>query len=159
MSFLLSLTSSTADQAGKALAEYRTYLESVRRDLPPSAHEFASAPWHYDFADHRCPHDSWLETLTISEPSSGTRKEKRQCQIRVHLLGAFHDGYIDLSYLNVRSYSFSGASVLPDTAHGEWLIDEVRLSQRKLVEHEVLFSSGSHWLIESEDIRSRWVQA
>lgn len=40
--------------------------------------------------------------------------------------------------------------------HGDWLIDEIRLSDRGLVLHEILFSSGARWLIESEDIEYTW---
>lgn len=159
MSFLLTLPSCSAEQAQKALAEYKTYLQSIRKNLALSAYEFASADWHYDFVDHRCPHDSWLEALTISEPASGLREEERHVEVAARLLGAFHDGHIELSYRNVRSYSLSGAfGGSKNAGHRDWLIDEVRLSQANFVEHEVLFRDGSRWLIESEDIHFRWVQ-
>jgi hypothetical protein len=39
------------------------------------------------------------------------------------------------------------------TGHGDWLYDEIRLSERGLVLHEVEFSSNGHWLIECKDIK------
>jgi hypothetical protein len=95
-SFIDSLVSQSSPQElVKAFQDYRNFLLSVKERLPPSAYEFAAAPWHYDHENHRCPHDCWVESLLIREPSSGAR-------------------------------------------------------------HEVLFSSGAHWLIESEDIQFRW---
>jgi hypothetical protein len=46
-------------------SEYRDYLASVRTQLPPAAYDFATAPWHYDFADHRAPHDGWVDEVII----------------------------------------------------------------------------------------------
>ena len=160
MSFLLETLSkrSTAEEVQQALTNYRAHLESIRGDLPSSAYDFASAPWHYDYVDHRCPHDSWVESLLISEQSGGERHTTRWCDIQVRLLGAFHDGRLELSYRNV-SYYLLGASIAaaPPVGHGDWLADEVRLSDNKLALHEILFSTGSKWLIESQDIEFRWL--
>src|SRR5919202_1729543 len=137
---------------------YRRYLDSVREQLPPAAFAFATADWHYAFSDHRCPHDAWVEALTISEPASGERQEQRRIDIHVRLLGAYHDGHIDLYYRDVRSYTLE----LPASpsrikiGHGDWRDDEVRLSERGLVLHEIVFVGGSHWLIECEDIQYEW---
>jgi hypothetical protein len=141
-------------------ADYRKYLESVREKLPLSAYEFAVAEWHYNSERHECPHDAWVESLVVSEPFSGERREKRSLEIRVRLLGAFHDGYIDLRYKSVQSYSLETPAefkMLPlNVGHGDWLKDEIRLSESGSVLHEVEFSRGSKWLIECEDIVYRW---
>ena len=141
---------------------YYSYLKSVREDMPQNAYSFAIADWHYDHSDPRCPHDGWLETLIVKEPSSGERNELREVEIRVELLGAFHDGLIELTYPGVRSYLLQrGGRNLDRSAdlsegHGDWMIDEVRLSDKGNVLHEVKFSEGSRWTIESEDIVYRW---
>lgn len=139
---------------------YAEYLESVRGRLPASAYAFASAPWHYDFADRRCPHDSWVESLTISEPSSGDRRQHRSLEIAVRLLGAYHDGHISLTYKVVHSYllksPYEYAGPPLDVGHGDWLADEIRLSDRGLVLHEVEFSRGGRWLVECEDVTYEW---
>jgi len=159
MSILLNVLNrdKTSEEIEQAFRDYHAYLKSMRSFLPPSAHEFASASWHYDYTDHRCPHDSWVETLLIREPSSGDRHEAREIEIAIRLLGAFHDGYLELSYPGVRSYSTSGFAGTSKIGHGEWLVDEVRLSDNNLVLHEILFSNGSRWIIESRDIQFRWV--
>jgi hypothetical protein len=160
MAFLLEVFGrrNTPEEAKKAFADYTSYIQSIRESLPSSAYEFAVAPWHYNYKEHRCPHDSWVESLVISEPSSGSRHEKREIAIAIRLLGAYHDGHLELSYPGVRSYSLSCQT--PEASkigHGDWLIDEVRFSDKHFVLHEILFSTRSRWLIESRDIEFRWV--
>jgi len=161
MSFLLDPPASSLgpQEIVEVFAKYSEYLDSIRNALPQFAYEFAVAPWHYNARDHRSPHDSWVESLTISEPATGSRHENRHLEIAVRLLGAYHDGYLELSYPEVQSYSFIGASHAAENAgHGDWLVDELRLSERGLVLHEILFRSGSRWLIEAKDIRVTWEQ-
>jgi hypothetical protein len=150
--------SSRPKEIDKTFAEYRGYIESVRSKLPVSAYKFAVADWHYDATDHRCLHDSWVESLQIREPSTGNRHHVRETEITVRLLGAYHDGSLELSYSGVCSYSLSGKiPAQPKTGHGDWLTDEIRLSDEDFVLHEIVFSSGSHWLIECLDIAVRWL--
>ena len=144
-------------EIAKAFQDYRNFLLSIRERIPASAYEFAAAPWHYDHEDHRCPHDSWVESVQIREPSSGTRREKRDLEIDVRLFVAFHDGYLELFYHRVHSYSFSVKKPGKGQIwHGDWLVDEVAISANGFVLHEVIFSSDSRWTIEAEDIRHRW---
>jgi hypothetical protein len=78
------------------------------------------------------------------------------------LLGAYHDGHIKLVYTKVRSYDLTigpKREAQAQRGHGDWLIDEIRLSDRELVLHEILFASGARWLIESEDIEYTWEPA
>jgi hypothetical protein len=163
MRFLLHQHSSDANDERARRNQFDAYVEylaSVRERLPANAYFFAAAPWHYDFSDHRCPHDSWLESLSVIEISSGDRNQDRSVLIKVSLLGAYHDGTIEISYQRVDSYSLDkqGANITPplNVGHGDWLIDEVRLSDRGFILHEIEFSSGSRWLIECEDIEYRW---
>lgn len=139
---------------------YRDYLLSIRERLPSSAYEFATAEWHYDPQASQCPHDAWVNKLIIVEPASGDRQENRSIEILVELLGPYHDGHIHLTYKNVRSYSLETPPEfkLPplNVGHGDWLTDEIRLSDRDLVLHEIEFSRGSRWLIEAEDIVYEW---
>jgi len=151
-------TSHTPEQINEAFSDYRGYLLSVRNSLPSSAYEFASALWHYDHSDHRCPRDAWAESLLVREPSSESRREVREIEVAIRLFGAFQDGHLELSYAGVRSYSSLGVTGKPKIGHGDWLVDEVRLSDNNLVLHEILFSSGSRWIIESRDIQFRWVR-
>jgi hypothetical protein len=135
---------------------YREYLQSIRDRLPLSAFEFATAAWHYDYSDHRCPHDSWVESLAIVEPAGGERLQHRTLHISVRLFGAYHDGHVLLDYSDVNTYSLEKRKT--QAAHGDWLVDEIRLSENGLVLHEVVFNSGSRWLIEAADISYEWHQ-
>lgn len=132
--------------------KYRQYLHENKRMFPSSAYGFATAEWHYDLNDHRCPHDSWVQSFKIYEDSSGSRSEVRKAQISVELLGAYHDGVIKIDYVNVSSYNLSTHS----NCHGDWLYDEVRISAVGGVVHEIDFES-SHWVIECADIKYQWL--
>jgi hypothetical protein len=141
--------------------EYYRYLQSVRKSLPPSAFAFANAPWHYDYSDHKCPHDAWVESLNINELSSGERSQYREIEINVRLLGAYHDGHIELLYKKALSYSLTSSAEFKMSplgeGHGDWLIDEIRLSERGFVLHEINFSKGGNWIIECTDIDYKWI--
>jgi hypothetical protein len=161
MAYILGALHGPWEERERRFAAYRQYLQSIREQLPPAAFAFATADWHYNFADPRCPHDAWLETLTITEPATGARQERRRIDIHAHLLGAYHDGHIALAYRNVRSYTLAqpaptAGPPFPETGHGDWRDDEIRLSPRGLVLHEVVFSGGGQWLIECEDVLYEW---
>lgn len=81
----------------------------MRNQLTPAACNFASAPWHYDFNDHRAPHDGWVEETVIGEAASGERKEHRSLEIVIKLFGAYHDcqAGVDGS-LNAAMFPISG---------------------------------------------------
>lgn len=79
-------------------------------------------------------------------------------EIDIRLLAPYHDGTTALKYRGVLTYSLEAPFVsLPRSiGHGDWLADEIRLSARGNVLHEVEFSRGSRWLIECEDIEWRY---
>lgn len=130
---------------------YPEYLATISERLPASAREFALAKWHHDFNDHRAPHDAWVESIAISELATGDRQEIRQTNIKVRLLGAYHDGHIEIDYINVFKYSIGSA----DENHGDWLYDEIRLSTGGNVLHEIEIG-GTTWMIECKDISYCW---
>ena len=137
-------------------SKYCDYLASVRTQLPPAAYNFATAPWHYDFSDHRAPHDGWLDEIAIREPASGNRKEYRSLEIVVRLFAAYHDGHIELKYLVVQNYSLA-CGEHGGQGHGDWMYDEIRLSDRGYVLHEIEWSRGGRWLIECGDVSYTWI--
>ncbi len=141
---------------------YLRYLESTKDLLPPSSFTFATASWHWDVNDHRCLHDSQLESLDLTELHSQGDPGDRRINVKVDLLGPFHDKRIHLEYLNVTKYELTMSKKTspwpssPSTTHGDWLIDEVRLSEDGNVENEIIFSLGARWIIECSDIRYYW---
>lgn len=75
------------EEIERRIKEYERYLEAIRTVLPPSAYTFATT---VPFRRDRSLYDAWVESLTISEPSSGERSQIRYAEIRVRLLGAWH---------------------------------------------------------------------
>jgi hypothetical protein len=130
---------------------YRDYLASISSKLPAAARDFALADWHYDFRDHRAPHDAWVESVAVIETGSGERQENRSLDIKLRLLGAYHDGHIELEYKNVFRYNLGSTG----EGHGDWMYDEVRLSEAGHVLHEIEIG-GTTWVIECEDISYGW---
>ena len=153
-------SSDLEDSHERAIA-YQDYLRSIRDRLPAHVYDFATRHWRGDFDLRRDLHDSWVEELTIREPASGQRNESRELEIRVRLLGPYHDGRIEMMYSRVEYYRLETPTEfgfpLVDPSHGDWLVDEVRLSERGHILHEIEFSSGSHWIIECHDLRYAWL--
>src|SRR5947207_13827423 len=67
---------------------------------------------------------------------------------------AFHDGYIELTYLDVKSYNLSSKHVQFNRV--DWLYDEVRLSDNGNVLHEIEWDGGDYWVIEATEIIYKW---
>ena len=162
MAFILSAQrhAEDLDDISKPFRQYRDYLRSKRALFPPGAYALATSDWYYNFHDYRCPHDSWLVACTIGEPSSGERDQERSTSLRIKLLGAYHDGHIELFYPQVYAYQMSQ----PDAAagHGDWRYDEFRLSERGRLLHEIEWRGGltdvdaARWLIEACGVELRW---
>src|SRR4030095_13252194 len=106
MAFVLSADGRNEDVVG-AFRRYRDYLASVGASFPPSSYALATSDWYFDPGDRRCPHDAWLESLSLAEPSKGDRNEIRTLSLCVRLLGAYHDGFIELLYPRVFAYRLS----------------------------------------------------
>jgi hypothetical protein len=117
-----------------AFAVYREYLEAKKSRFPVSVFALASSEWYFDFTDRRCPHDSWLDAVRVEEPSAGQRRELRSLTMTILLLGAYHDGYIELVYPDVYSYDLAGMHV--GRGHGDLQYDEFRVSEQGRVIHE-----------------------
>jgi hypothetical protein len=152
-------STSSYEELGDQWVAYRKYLFSVQGRLPVDVFEFATARWHYDPADHRSLHDSWLQDMTVAEEQLEGAEEsgRRRTTIELVLLAPYHDGVTTLFYSNVEAYTLSlQSSGEPNrhySTHGDWLVDEIRLSEQSKVLHEISFSSGAHFLIECETIR------
>jgi hypothetical protein len=157
MTFILTPDRRDEDVVG-SFRRYRAYLASVRDSFPPSAYALATSDWYFNFGDHRCPHDAWLETLQLTEPSSGARNEIRTLSLRVRLLGAYHDGYIELLYPRVFRYRLGvddGRS-----GHRDWGYDELRMSDDGRLIHEIEWCGPRQtgtWMVEASDLEFRWV--
>jgi len=138
--------------------EYENYIHSIRAKLPEHIYAFASNPDHFNLESHSSLHDSWLESLVINEVASGERSEIRQLEVKVDLLGPFHDRRIHLHYFGVAQYSFNtppryGDSRYQHAGHGDLFTHEIRLGHNGLFIHELLFEREATFLIECADIK------
>ena len=160
MKFLDYSGTATPNEIKACFDEYAKYLDENRTSIPPDAFEFATADWHYDFMDSKCPHDSWLRKLEIIETGVPTHRNDRTLDIRIVLLGAYHDGFITLRHRNVHSYILEkpNTSGLVNASHGDWLIDEVTLTDDSRLCHEIKFANASPWIIVCDDIKYSWRQ-
>ena len=133
MAFILD--AQRKDDVVGAFRSYREYIEGLRGKMPASAFDLASSDWYFNFNDHRCPHDGWLEKITIEEPSSGERSEERTTSIRILLLAGYHDGFIEFHYPEVFRYRLD--TVDSSQGHRDLRYDEFRLSDEGHVIHEI----------------------
>lgn len=143
------------DPARSPFRIYDAYLAANAHRFPPNAYALATGDWWYDHTDHRCPHDGWLESAVIREPSKGKRHEIRKTMLRVRLLGAYHDGHLELIYRHVFRYRMDVTHA--EGGHGDWRYDEFRVSDDGHLVHEIEWADAGTWLIEAKDIEHRWI--
>jgi hypothetical protein len=146
-----------------AFERYRNYLRQNEAAFPPRACQLATSDWFYNPDDHRAPHDAWLEFFQISE-TPDREAQQRSCFISLRLLGAYHDGHIEITYPSVFSYSLQSFTPGEVTSHGDWRYDEFRLSERGHLIHEIEWAGAPgpqrksfSWIIEADDIDFRWI--
>ena len=135
---------------------YREYLAGIRAHLVSEVFEFASAQWHYDPKHHRSLHDSWLQSVAISEEARQVPDGSRSLRIKIALNGPYHDGHTYLSYHGVKKYelrlSAKETSGSARGGHGDWMLDELTLSENGNLLHDIAWSSGATWIIECEHL-------
>ncbi len=154
--FILSTDGRDADVDGQ-FKRYRDYLDTSKPLFPAMAFALATSDWYYGCHNHRGPHDARLEGAVVSEKDSRECEGKRHVSLTIRLLGAYNDGRIELFYPEVYSYKFD---VWDATfGHYDWRYDELRLSDRKFLLHEIEWCGASNtgrWLIEASDVELRW---
>ncbi|HYE75138.1 MAG TPA: hypothetical protein VEF04_17485 [Blastocatellia bacterium] len=156
MAFILSKQLNL--DSDRAFESYKNFLEANKDFFPPQAFALATSDWYYNPQDHQCPHDGWLENIIIKEPATGTQNEIRKTSLRIRLLGAYHDGFIEFFYPQVFSYSLNSMNC--EKGHSDWLYDEFRLSSAGRLIHEIEWSgykSSGNWVIEASDVEFKWL--
>jgi hypothetical protein len=128
-------------------------LEMSAEALSCPLQECSALPWYNRPEDHRCPHDSWVQSITVAEPSSGERLQIRRLEIHIRLLGAYHDGVIEFMYRGVQRYSLEGMRDV--RGHGDWLKDELKLTKNNRLVHHAILTNGD-FEIEAEEIQYKW---
>jgi len=138
------------DSLKRDFNDYKSYLASIKNRLPQGDYEFAVADWHYDSTNPKWPHDAWIQEIKIKEIAEGERNEIRKIQIEIILLGAYHDRLLKVTYEDVSTYSIMSAN---GQTHGDWIVDEISLSEAGLVVHEIKFRHGSFLKFEVKNLR------
>jgi len=105
---------------------YAAYLATVRDRLPKHVAAFAADARHFALDAPETLHDAWLVELTVREPATGTRQERRATEVDVRFLGTLHDREHVLRYTGVRRYEVVGVGV--GGGHGDLYTHEVRLA-------------------------------
>jgi hypothetical protein len=142
---------------GAAFSDYRRYLEGNKANFPRSAYELATADWYFNFNDHRCPHDAWLESATFHEAPVLGVEGLRSVALTLRLLGAYHDGHIEITYPNVQTYQLNMLHL--GQGHGDWRYDEFRAAEGGRVIHEIEWATSGEtgrWCVESSDVLYKW---
>jgi hypothetical protein len=75
--------------------------------------------------------------------------------VQAILVSRYHPGTRVLTYSNVVAFQFKllKAAVWPPFLPGclgDWIVDEVTISDTGLIVHEVLYSNGGVWRVECE---------
>jgi len=81
MTFLLDVSDSR--ELNQQFEAYQSYLRSVEGKLETNAFAFASALWHYDAQDPRCPHDAWVESIKVGTDVIGNRTKVKVVKNKV----------------------------------------------------------------------------
>lgn len=154
MAYILS-EERDSDRCDHLWDQYRRQILAHRDHFPPGAFALATSDWYYGFSDHRAPHDAWLVSSAFEEAASGDRSETRKLTLRIRLLGAYHDQYLEFFYPEVYAYSVTCSA--STEGHGDWRYDEFRLSAEGHLLHEIEWAGapgkeGARWLIEASDV-------
>lgn len=153
--YVLSEQLDIDDDPNVPFRRYAEYLEQNRAKFPTAAYTLASSGLLLNGSDPRCPHDGWLEWAKFEEPSEGERREIRSLSLRIRLLGAYHDRFIELFYPQVFSYAMSNSHSA--AGHLDWRYSETRLSDQGNVIHEIEWAGPpgmeARWMIEASDVQ------
>ncbi|WP_405062597.1 hypothetical protein OG474_13410 [Kribbella sp. NBC_01505] len=138
---------------------YAEYVEKSADRFPAGALHLARTDWYYASYDHRGPHDSRLESMSITERMGPGEPHwhNRLLSLELTLRGAYDDGNIKLRYPTVHSYTFDGFTV--GTGHADWRYDELRLDDAGRLVREVEWWSmdaTARWLVVADDIEMTW---
>jgi hypothetical protein len=155
MAFILA--EQRKDDVVEAFRFYKEYLRANESSFPKSAYALATSDWYWDFTLSGCPHDGWLKSLVITEPSEGLRQEVRTVEMTMELLGPYHDGVIEFHYPRVYGYRMESRGL--ETGHHDWLYDEFRVDNALCLIHEIEWAGPegtAKWLILASDVEYKW---
>lgn len=138
----------------KRVSDYQSYLASIKDKISLSPHGFIFEDWYRNCDSHRCPHDSWLDRIVVSED------DNNEVNIELKLLGAYHDGYIFFRYSGVKYYKLDRHSTsVIKSSHGDLRYEEFRLDDEGYLVHEFdwyTLDENAIFLIACESVSYSW---
>jgi hypothetical protein len=137
-----------------ALDTYFRYIGSIRSRLTPGAYAFASDLEHYRPGSRRSLHDAWVRKIEIGDSATSVSGARGSLMIRLSLLGPYHDCIMRLTYKHVSDYAIAGrGSPAAGGVHGDIRRHEIHACESGLMEHEILFNSGTSLRVMCADLQ------
>lgn len=125
--------------------QYFEYLEEIRDSLPKSLRTFACDHEVYDLSSRTSLHDAWLLRFLVTVGST-ENSARTDTEIRLELLGAYHDRIHHIHYKSVVGFDILGENgTLINKS--DLLIHEFRLEDNRLI-HEMRFDNSGCILIQ-----------
>jgi len=128
--------------------EYENHLKNIAPRLPDVTRSFVLTAWYRDPKSHDCPHDAWLIECSLKTDID----DRQTSNLRLVLLGAYHDRVLILDYCKVTELTLDFADV-PELMMGDWLHDEFDVTGSGLVSHEIQWQNGLPWRIVSQRVK------
>lgn len=131
---------------------YQQYLETVKGKIPADLYDFVYDSKRHDLAEQSL-HDSWINEITIKE----TRHKKEEfwkfnIDIKIELLGPYHDRLFNLSFEKVLSYQIG----VGDKGHQDLLTFEVyceQMHKKNILVFNAEFADNRAIIIKAKDIK------
>ena len=122
---------------------YFDYIESVKSELPPGLHAFASDVSRYELNGPRTLHDAWLEDFRCSTEYAQDSNEITAASVILRLRRRKSGGGTTvLTYSRVEGVEYHGMpSSRPDRAC-DLLVHEVTVHADGLYSHALVFDKG-----------------
>ena len=120
--------------------------------------DFFRASWYSDRKDHRCPQDSFLDSIQVDDEESGETNETSGDVITVRLRKAEGVAQIAFTYSGVRHRELTCYQC--DQGIGYWLRDEFTIGASGILRHRITWQSPlngtSQWIIEAQNVMMNW---
>jgi hypothetical protein len=151
MAFIL-----TKDKKPDGHEAYHQYLQKHKQKFPLELWQVITSDWYYDPTDHRCLHDSALESLNVTDSTHLKETSGSDISITLKLMGAYRDGYTTYTYRGVARYAVQMDIVkIKHKPPCDWLADEFLLTDSDLIRHEIEWETN-YWLIEARSVSYDW---
>jgi hypothetical protein len=138
--------------AGK-FEDYLEYLNTVKDKFPAPLFDFVSSVERHDLGA-KSLHDSWVDEIVVNEKrkKSLSKTWQSQIEIKILLLGSYHDRHFELRFINVCYYQLEKKIVCPiDLITYEIYLEKI--NDEDILVFYAQFADESTFLIKSAQIQ------